>query len=109
MEQGTLPAATACEVGRLDRAEDQVEIATQIVSERLTRDEAAEAIRARKAGSPMSAAKTVRHEFKLKNGRKVIIGGLPEGYSPDDLIATLREATKQAQAVSRDTGRVEAA
>ena len=87
VEQGTLPAATACEVSRLERAEDQVEIATQIVSERLTRDEAAEAIRARKAGIPATAAKTVRHEFKLKNGRKVIVGGLSKGYGPDDLLA----------------------
>ena len=101
VEQGTLPAATAG--GQpAQRAEDQVEIATQIVSERLTRDEAAEAIRARKAGIPATAAKTVRHEFKLKNGRKVIVGGLSKGYGPDDLLAALREATKQAQAASRD-------
>jgi ParB family chromosome partitioning protein len=109
VEQGTLPAATACEVGRLDRADDQVEIAKQIVSERLTRDEAAEAIRARRAGNPATAAKTVRHEFKLKDGRKVIVGGLPEGYAPDDLLAALREATKLAQAASRDARRGEAA
>jgi ParB family chromosome partitioning protein len=109
VEQGTLPAATACEVSRLEQPEDQVEIATQIVSERLTRDEAAEAIRARKAGSPVTAAKTVRHEFRLKDGRKVIVGGLSEGYGPDDLLAALREATKQAQAASRDARRGEAA
>jgi ParB family chromosome partitioning protein len=109
VEQGTLPAATACEVGRLERTEDQVEIAKQIVSERLTRDEAAEAIRARKAGNPATAAKTVRHEFKLKGGRKVIVGGLPEGYEPDDLLAVLREATRQAQAAARDARRGEAA
>jgi ParB family chromosome partitioning protein len=109
VEQGTLPAATACEVGRLGRAEDQVEIARQIVSGGLTRDEAAEAIRARKAGKPATAAKTVRHEFKLKDGRKVIVGGLPEDYGPDDLLAALREATRQAQAASRVARRGEAA
>ena len=109
VEQGTLPAATANEVARIERAEDQVEIARQIVSEGLTRDEAAEAIRARKAGNPATAAKTVRHEFKLKSGRKVIVGGLPEGYGSDDLLASLREATKQAQAASRNARRGEAA
>jgi ParB family chromosome partitioning protein len=109
VEQGMLPAATANEVGRLERAEDQVEIARQIVSGGLTRDEAAEAIRARKAGNPATAAKTVRHEFKLKSGRKVIVGGLPEGYGSDDLLASLREATKQVQAASRNARSGEAA
>jgi ParB family chromosome partitioning protein len=109
VETGQLPAATANEVGRLEQAEDQVEIAQRIISERLTRDEAAEAIRARKAGNPATAAKTVRHEFKLKNGRKVIVGGLPEGYGPDDLLTALREATKQVQAASRSARSGEAA
>jgi ParB family chromosome partitioning protein len=109
VEQGTLPAATACEVGRLEQPEDQIEIAKRIVSEKLTRDEAAEAIRARKAGNPAVAGKTFRHEFKLKDGRKVVVGGLPEGYAPDDLLAALREATKQAQAASRSARSGEAA
>jgi ParB family chromosome partitioning protein len=109
VEQGTLPPATACEVGRLERPEDQVEVASCIVAERLTRDQAAEAIRARKAGVPASSAKTARHEFRLKDGRKIIVGGLPEDYSPEDVLAALREATKQAQAEAREARRGEAA
>ena len=75
-----------------------------------TRDEAAEAIRARKAGIPATAAKTVRHEFKLKNGRKVIVGGLSKGYGPDDLLAgALGKPPSTLEAASRDAQRGEAA
>jgi ParB family chromosome partitioning protein len=51
VEQGQLAPSAACEIGRLDRAEDQVAVAEQSVVAGLTRAEIVAEVRSRRAGA----------------------------------------------------------
>jgi ParB family transcriptional regulator, chromosome partitioning protein len=50
VEQGVLSPSAAHEVAKLDSPETQVEVAERVARERLTRDQVAEAVRAKKSG-----------------------------------------------------------
>lgn len=102
VEQGTLPPATACEIGRLGdhRAEDQIELARQTAEERLTRAAVVEAVKAKKVGQP-APAKAAKAEYRLDDGHKVSVTGSAVETGPEAVIEVLRRLIKKLQAEAR--------
>ncbi len=104
VEEGTLAPATAYEIGKLADADAQRDLAAHVVSEKLTRSEAVEAVRRRRSGR----AETSRPvEFRVADAVTVTI----KYRKPDRLtvVQALRLALKQAQALERGEGQEEAA
>ena len=108
VEEGTLPPATACEVGRLERREDQVEVAERVVIEKLTRDQVVAAVQAKNDGraTPERAAKA---EVRLDDGHRVSVVGPNAGAGPEAVIEVLRRAIKRLQAEAHTAARGTAA
>lgn len=104
---GEIKPATAYELSQLDRPEEQVAMADRVIAEKLTRDQAAAAVRER-TGRGEAPGRKGRAEIRLDGGRKVIISGLTDDR-PETILATLREATKQAQRRARDAAGEQAA
>src|SRR5512135_2646075 len=104
---GEIKPATAYELSQLDRPQDQVELAKRVVTERLTRDQAAAAVR-EKTGRGAPPPRKGRAEIRLDGGRKVAISGLPDDR-PETIAAALKQALKQVQGPAREAAQVEAA
>lgn len=102
---GELKPATAYELSQLDRPEEQVEMAERVVAEKLTRDQAAAAVRER-TGRGEAPARKGRAEIRLDGGRKVIVAGLADDR-PETILAALRQAMKHVQGRLREASRVE--
>jgi ParB family chromosome partitioning protein len=96
---GEIRPATAYELSQLDRPEEQVEMAERVVAEKLTRDQAALAVR-EKTGRGDFPGK-VRAEVRLEGGRKVVVSGLADDR-PETILAALKQATKAVQGRARD-------
>ncbi len=92
---GEIKPATAYELSQLDRPQDQVELASRVVTERLTRDQAAAAVR-EKTGRVAPPPRHGRAEIRLDGGRKVTISGLPDDR-PETIAVALKQALKQVQ------------
>jgi ParB family chromosome partitioning protein len=115
VEAGELAPAAAYEISKLDRPEDQLEVAGRIVAEKLTRDQAAAAVR-EKAGRPRSArpaaspkgsdARPVRAEYRLDDGTTVSVKGPAAARDLDAVIAALERALEMAR---QERGRGQAA
>jgi ParB family chromosome partitioning protein len=104
---GEIKPATAYELSQLDRPQDQVELAERVVTERLTRDQAAAAVR-EKTGRVAPPPRKGRAEIRLDGGRKVTISGLPDDR-PETIAVALKQALKQVQGPAREAAQVEAA
>jgi ParB family transcriptional regulator, chromosome partitioning protein len=104
---GEIKPATAYELSQLDRPQDQVELAERVITERLTRDQAAAAVR-EKTGRVAPPPRKGRAEIWLDGGRKVTISGLPDDR-PETIAEALKQALKQVQGPAHEAVQVEAA
>lgn len=96
VEAGRLAPSVAYEVSRLESPEEQAKLAHRVVAEKMTRDQVADVVKARKQGRGAASPAAARAEFKLEGGRKVTVAGLPDDR-PDTVLAALAEATRQAR------------
>ena len=80
-------------------------MAERVVAEKLTRDQAAAAVR-EKTGRPAPPARKGRAEIRLDGSRKVTLSGLPDDR-PETVAAALKQALKQVQGRRRETTRAE--
>jgi ParB family chromosome partitioning protein len=101
---GEIRPATAYELSQLDRPQDQVAMAERVVAERLTRDQAAAAVR-EATGRAGPGPRKGRAEIRLDGGRKVVVSGLADDR-PETLLAALRQAAKAVQGEAREATRV---
>jgi ParB family chromosome partitioning protein len=100
---GEIKPATAYALSQLDRPEDQVKLAERVVAEKLTRDEAAAAVR-EKTGRGAPPARKGKVDIRLAGGRKVTVTGLADDRQ-ETIVAALRQALKQVQGRNRpETG-----
>jgi ParB family chromosome partitioning protein len=104
VEAGRLAPSVAYEVSRLDTPEEQADLAERVVAEKLTRDQVADVVKARKQGRGAASTATGRAEFRLDGGRKVTLSGLPDDR-PETILAALKEVTKTVQARAREAAR----
>jgi ParB family chromosome partitioning protein len=108
VEAGELAPRTAYEISKLDDDADRAALADRVVSERMTGDQVADVVKARKSGGP-APAKVARRTFKLPDGHKVTIEG-PSVDAGDaamaDVLARLRkQVLKEAQGRGRGADR----
>jgi ParB family transcriptional regulator, chromosome partitioning protein len=95
VELGTLSPGTAYEVSKLNGAEAQVAVATQVIDQHLTRAEVAEVVKAVKARRPSPAARPEPVELDLGDGIIVVVKyRKASGVSP---LQALRRATRLLQ------------
>jgi ParB family chromosome partitioning protein len=95
VEQGSLSPGTAYEVSKLDGAEAQVAVATQVIDQHLTRAEVAEVVKAVKARRPSPTARPEPVELDLGDGIIVVVKyRKASGVSP---LQALRRATRLLQ------------
>jgi ParB family transcriptional regulator, chromosome partitioning protein len=104
---GEIKPATAYALSQLDVPQDQVELAERVVAEKLTRDEAAAAVR-EKTGGKAPPSRKGRVEIRLGEGRKVTVSGLADDR-PETVAAALKHALKQIQERAREADQGEAA
>jgi len=96
VEQGALAPGTAYEVSKLDDARDQVEVAARVVEGRLTREQAIEAVKARREGRPDPIPRASAAEFRVTP--KVTVSVRYRGEDKLTVLQALRAAVKMAQA-----------
>ena len=104
---GKIKPATAYALSQLDRSQDQVELAERVVAEKLTRDEAAAAVR-EKTGRRVPPTRKGRVDIRLGGGRKVTVSRLADDR-PETVVAALKHALKQIQERAREADQGEAA
>ena len=80
-------------------------VAKRVVAEKLTRDQAAAAVR-EKTGRGEAPGWKGKAEIRLEDGCKVVISGLADDR-PETILAALRQATKQVQGRLREVSRGE--
>jgi len=100
---GEIKPATAYELSQLEHPEEQVAMAERVVAEKLTRDQAAAAVR-EKTGRGRASPAVGRAEFRLEKGGKVVVSGLADDR-PETILAALKEVTKAVQARTREAAR----
>jgi ParB family chromosome partitioning protein len=100
VEDGALAPRTAYEIVKLDDAAEQQALAEQVIAEQLTRDQAAQVVKARKSGRAAPAAAAARREIKLGDGTKVTVAG-PGAAGPEAAQAALKAALKVVQAEAK--------
>jgi ParB family transcriptional regulator, chromosome partitioning protein len=101
VEAGRLAPSVAYEVSRLDTPEEQADLAERVVAEKLTRDQVADVVKARKSGRGEASGRRGRAEIRLEGGRKVVISGLADDR-PETVVAAMAEGLKVARARARD-------
>ncbi len=115
VDAGELSPATAYEVSKLEKPEDQREVAGRIVAERLTRDEAAVAVREKSGRAPKErpagraesrGRRAGSAQFRLADGTTVSVGGPAAKSGPEAVVAALQAALELAK---RESGRGQAA
>lgn len=100
VEQGALPPTTAAEIARLERPEDQTEVAREVVSLKLTREQAAAAVR-EKSGQPSPPRPgRSRVEYRI-DGTTVIVTGPAVESGPAAIAEALEIALERARAAVR--------
>ena len=106
---GRLAPSVAYEVSKLDRPEDQAELAERVVTEKLTRDQAIEAVKVKKPGRAEMAKRT-KEEIRLDDGHRVTITGPAVAVGGRAAIrAVLARAAEQLDTEDHDQARDEAA
>lgn len=98
VEAGRISTGTAYEVSRVADPADQTEIAARVIAEKLTRQEAVEAIRSRTSGKPVRS-RTV--EMTVAQGVTVLVRF--RGDPSIDVVKALRLALKQASTPRNDS------
>jgi ParB family chromosome partitioning protein len=93
VEAGELAPRTAYEISKLDDAAQQVRLADQAVAQRLTGQQVAATVKAKKAGKDASAP-SARKEYRRDDGVRVIVTG---AESAEAVLAALRWAVRKAQ------------
>lgn len=112
VDAGTLSPATAYEVSKLDKPEDQREVAGRIVAQKLTRDEAAAAVREKSGKAPKEKKPEGRGrraggaQYVLDDGTTVSVNGPAAHGGPEAIVEALEQALEQAR---RNIGRIQAA
>jgi ParB family chromosome partitioning protein len=93
VEAGELAPRTAYEISKLEDASEQAALADQVVAEKLTGDQVAATIKAKKVGkdAPATAA---RKEYKRDDGIRVTVTG---AASAEAVLAALKWAVRKAQ------------
>jgi ParB family chromosome partitioning protein len=100
---GEIKPATAYELSQLEGPEEQVAMAGRVIAEKLTRDQAAAAVR-EKTGRGEASGRKGRAEIRLEGGRKVTLSGLADDR-PETAVAALKEALKVMQGRAREAAR----
>ncbi len=108
VDRGDLAPSAACEVGRLERPEEQVALAEQAVAEKLTRDQVVAAVKSRKVGRKAPTRGT-REEIRLDDGFRITVTGEGADGGRGVLIEVLRRAIRKLQAEERAAQKDEAA
>jgi ParB family chromosome partitioning protein len=108
VEAGQIAPSVAYQVSQLDRPEDQAELAERVVTEKLTRGEVAEAVKAKKAGRA-TPAKRSRMEFVGNRVRIVITGEAVAAEDHEAIVAALRDALERFSDETRGSAREQAA
>ena len=103
VEEGALPPATAYEIGKLDDADAQRDLAAQVVAEKLTRSEAVEAVRRRQSG------RATPHPVEFRVSDAVTVSVKYRKADRLTIVQALRLALKQAQSLEKGEGHEEAA
>jgi predicted DNA-binding protein (UPF0251 family) len=100
VDEGELAPSVAYEVAKLDDAAAQVELAEQVVAEKLTRGEVVEAVKARRAGHTggTSRPRAVRVEYAVDGGKVTVTVDRDGG----DVEAMLEQALAQHRAGGRE-------
>jgi ParB family chromosome partitioning protein len=103
---GELSPAAAYEVSKLEDPVQQAEVAERVVREKLTRDQAAAAVR-EKSGRPSGASsgtprkadttRPARIEYRLDDGTTVTISSPAAASGPEAVIAALEQALDRAR------------
>lgn len=106
VDAGELSPATAYEVSKLEKPEDQREVAGRVVAERLTRDEAAVVVREKSGRAPKvkpagrSESRGPREtsvQFRLDEGTTVTVAGPATIAGPQAVVAALEAALLMAR------------
>ncbi|MGZ5952574.1 MAG: ParB/RepB/Spo0J family partition protein [Isosphaeraceae bacterium] len=110
VEQGELSPSTAYEISKAPDVESQVEVATRVVADGLTRSEAIEAVRQAAGRRPSQktakgrgakARKVTERTFRTSAGYKITIENR-RGIEPPSLAAALRETFDRVEAEIQD-------
>ena len=88
VEAGEITPASAYEVSKLENHDDQVEVAGRVVTEKLTRDQVAAAVREKSGRSPGSG----RAAYRLDDGTTVSISAPAAAAGLDAVISALERA-----------------
>jgi ParB family chromosome partitioning protein len=107
--QGAIKPATAYEIGKAGTTEDQVELATRVVTEGLTRDQVTTAVKERKTGKSTTPATRAKEEIRLADGTQVTVIGPAVAAGIEAIAGALEQARVQFLAGSCETGRDRAA
>jgi ParB family chromosome partitioning protein len=109
VEAGDLTPAAAYEVSKLEAPEDQLEVTRRIVTEKLTRDQAAAAVREKSGRTPKTSPATrtkgaarpaaVGAEYRLDDGSTVSVTGPAAAEGIDGVITALERALELARDV----------
>jgi ParB family chromosome partitioning protein len=92
VEAGELAPRTAYEISKLDDAVQQVSLADQAVAQKLTGQQVAATVKAKKAGKD-APAPSARKEYRRDDGVRVIVTGAD---SSEAVLAALRWAVRKA-------------
>jgi ParB family transcriptional regulator, chromosome partitioning protein len=110
VDDGELAPRTAYEIGKLADPAEQVALAEQVAADKLTGDQIAEVVKARKIGkAATAAAPSPRREIKFDDGAKVIVTLPPGASGPEAAIEMLRRAIKKIQTELKAVGKGQAA
>jgi ParB family transcriptional regulator, chromosome partitioning protein len=111
VEQGTLAPATAYEIAKLDSDADQRALAERVVTEKMTRQETAEAVKTRRISSPIHGVsiptRPATAEFQVSAA--VVVSVKYKKADRLTIVQALKLALKQATAVEKRTGNEHAA
>ena len=95
VQGGTLPAATAYEISKIEDPVEQEKLAERVVRDKLSRQDTARVVREKKeekvGQGKVSGPRPKRHEFATPHGQVIVMG--PE----DSVIAALEAALFQAR------------
>lgn len=95
---GALAPSAAAELSRLEPDEAKA-LADRAATERMTRDQVAEAVRARVRPAADGAGRSKRMEVRLDDGVRIVIHGVTE---PEAAAAALKRGIKKLMAPARD-------
>jgi ParB family chromosome partitioning protein len=109
-QQGGLSPDSGYEISKLASVDDQIAIASRVVTERIGRDELRAVVKER-TGRPSKPPKGGRDRFIFRDddGSVVTVTGPVLGSTPAAVVGLLKKALRQAQTAARDAARGEAA